>query len=428
MPASPVQFAATWTATDPDGNPITLGLFPLTGAVGIIYPEPDPEPEPVPVPTVVDLINAKSVVAKDGASTAVAGVDVPRLANQLIVYSKQDVYASVNRWGVDVVVAAATNTVVAIRDRERTGEPGFMTLLATERILSGHGAAAQWLRDHVKVADIVTAVASGTPVPDPVPVPVPVPTTGTNTCSIWMMLWPNSPRVDVANLPLEVDEIRLAFAINDGKLVGYGPYGGKANLVTLLKGFLAKRTGRRISISVGGGGYTISILSATAYVNNLLAIERDLGVPIGGLNWDWESNAFKANATKCIEVSRMLKALRGNGFYVSWSPNGTYKDDYRNALTGHDDVVDEIAQQFYDSVVSYDDALKEVKKYVALFGTSKVGVGMMVGSASVYWDLNECKDYMTRLRAETGVRITNLWEGSNPATAAWAVAMKAITA
>lgn len=421
----------TWKAMD-GAKEVTLGLS-LLGEVFVVPdpapdPDPEPEPEPIPVPTVVDLINARTVISKDLAAHTIDGANIPRLANAMVAYSSMATYSAVNRWGVDVVVSAPTNTVVAVRDRERTGEPGFMTLLPTERVLSGHGTSAQWLRDHIKVADVVTAVASGAPIPTPDPVPVPVPTTGANTCSIWVMLWPNSPKVDIANLALEIDEIRLAFAVNDGKLVGYGPYGGKANLTNLLKGFLAKRPGRRVSISVGGGGYTISIPTVEGYVNNLLAIEPDLGVPITGLNWDWESSAFKSNVAKCIAVSRMLKALRGSSFYVSWSPNGTLKDDYRTGLTGAGDVVDEIAQQFYDSVVSYEDALRETQKFVDVFGPSKVGVGMMVGSANIYWDLNECKDYMTRLRTQLGVRITNLWEGSNFQTNAWAVAMKEITA
>ena len=251
-----------------------------------------------------------------------------------------------------------------------------------------------------------------------------------NNCSVWAMMWSNSPKTDIANLAPAVDEVRLAFVINNGVLSGYGPYGGKANLTSALKAFLAKRSGRFITWSIGGGGQSIDVSNPTGFVANLAAIERDLGVTFGGLNWDWESGAFASNASRVLEISRQLRAARGKDFYISWSPNGVYKNDYRSVLTGHADLVDEISQQYYDSVITYDQALTETRKYVDLFGADKVGTGCaMPGSSGTgaAWTLPVWSTNVARLRADAGVRKTNFWEGANSSTTAWATAMKAVT-
>lgn len=270
------------------------------------------------------------------------------------------------------------------------------------------------------------AVSVIKPKPDPAP-------TQRGHCSVWAMLWSNSPKTPIATLAPEIDEVRLAFAVNAGELVGYGPYGGKAALVAQLNAFLDARPGRFVSLSVGGGGYTISIPGVETYISAIEAIERDLSTTarpfkFGGLNWDWEAKAFATNAAKCVEVSRKLKALRGKGFFVSWSPNGTFKTAYRDALKGNLDVVDEIAQQYYDSVVSEKAALDATRAYLdAKFPASVVGVGMMLGSESTRWDLAECTSVMKAHVNQLGVRISNLWEGSHPQTNAWAQAMAAAT-
>lgn len=405
----------TWQAKDESGKEVTL-RFDGT-ALEVVAPQPKP-----------DLTEAKGIFSASGVYREIDGINIPRAKNDLVVYDNRAIYSTVNRWGVDLLIERGTNRVLDMRDREETDAAAFPFAL-TEVILSGHGETAQWLRDNVKKGDVLTPVLTPqVPVLDPVPDPTPTPVGGSNNCSIWVLLWPNSPRVDIANLASEVDEIRLAFAINDGKLVGYGPYGGKEQLGSLLRTFLSQRKGRRISVSVGGGGYTIVISDVNAYADNILKIGDDLGVPIMGINWDWESRAFRVDAARCVAVSRRLKTLKGKDFFVSWSPNGEFKDDYRNALKNAADVVDEISQQFYDSVVTYDAALTEVRKYVALFGVERVGVGMGLGPDAKHWDVSECKDYMTRLRAATGVRITNLWwEGSTSLTNEWAAAMKKVT-
>ena len=259
------------------------------------------------------------------------------------------------------------------------------------------------------------------PVDPPVDPPVPV---GDWNISVWGMQWSNSPKVHFDTLETTFNEFRYAFhngTSTTPRRVGDGPYGATATQTELRN--LVKR-GVRVSSSIGGGGYEVNVSDPAAFIRGLEAEERWLGIRWGGLNWDWESSKFKAAAPNCIEISRRLKAARED-FYVSWSPNGSYKDDYRNALRDAEDVVDEIAQQFYDSVVSYEDAEKEVKKYIAMFGADKVGVGMMIGSESKYWDINECLTYMGRF-SELGVRKANLWEMGRAGRAQWAKGIHSI--
>lgn len=390
----------TWTAKDDAGASFDLAWDNATGVITRVGARPDSS-----------LLTAKAVGTATGARHVIHGVDVPRQTDQLILYSDWVVYSEVNKWGVDVLLAP-DGTVTHVSDRQ-AGGIAYATFAPDRLALSGHREAADWLRRNVRVGDVLTPVEGLLPV-------------ATSHCSVWAMLWSNSPRTDIAGLPPEVDEVRLAFAIGDTTLVGYGPYGGKAGLIDQLERFQAARMGRFPTLSVGGGKQSVSIPDANRFISRLEAIEEDLGIRFGGVNWDIESAQFITYANPIVVASRRLKADRP-GFYVSWSPNGVWKDAYRTALVNETDVVDEIAQQFYDATVSYDAALIEIKKYVALFGPDKVGVGMMVGPEPEYWDMSECVNYMSAFKAETGVRKTNLWHGGRPQAAQWAVEMKRIT-
>jgi hypothetical protein len=115
---------------------------------------------------------------------------------------------------------------------------------------------------------------------------------------------------------------------------------------------------------------------------------------------------------------------------VSWSPNGVYKDVYRNALKNSQDVVDEIAQQAYDSVISYEQILVEVKKYVSLFGAGKVGLCCALPGSSgtgQAWSLPTCLDYLDRLHKDAGIRHTAFWEGAHRQVGQWAIGAKRVT-
>ena len=342
-----------------------------------------------------------------------------RGADQMVAYQAPVSVTPTNMFGAEVPVVAGK--VTAVNDRQATADTRGTPVPQGGGVLSGHGAARDWLLAHATAGATVELVYVA-----PVPVP-PVPTSGASNISTWVMLWSNSPAVDIGTLPLEIDEVRLAFLNGTGQSVGDGPY-GLAALRAQLQGFLGARTGRRISASIGGGGYNVDLSSVATFAANMKAREVELGITWGGLNCDVETQSFAQQSGNYVALARQFKAERP-GFYCSWSPNGTYRTDYQSVLQGAPDVVDELAFQDYDTVVDYGTALQYVQAFMGggKLDASQVGVGMMIEDGNPQrWTLAQCIDYATRIKAATGVVKFNVWEASRPGLAAWAKAMRQI--
>ncbi len=95
-----------------------------------------------------------SVTIGDSSYTAV-GVNDPRDANELVIYTEKQpgVPVPTNRWGADVVVV--NSVVTGVHDRQTTGEPPVP--IPTEGyVLSGHGDARAWLLAHAKLGATVS--------------------------------------------------------------------------------------------------------------------------------------------------------------------------------------------------------------------------------------------------------------------------------
>ena len=163
------------------------------------------------------------------ASFAVAGTNVSRELNALIVYKAPVTVTTTNMWGVEASVV--NGKVSAVNDREPTRTAAGTTVPTGGYLLSGHGTAAQWLRTHAKVGATVSNGPS-TPVPT-TPVPTtPAPTTPPPVGStapmalpvkvqaLYHMMWSNSGSPQLRNTPAQVNVVNLAF------LQGGGPGGG----------------------------------------------------------------------------------------------------------------------------------------------------------------------------------------------------------
>ena len=98
----------------------------------------------------------RRVVSPDGSSYELAGVDVPRGQDQLVLYTPAAGAASpASRWGVEAAVA--DGAVTDLRDRAAgDADPGAVAVPKKGYVLSGHGAAAAWLRGAFKTGDRVT--------------------------------------------------------------------------------------------------------------------------------------------------------------------------------------------------------------------------------------------------------------------------------
>jgi hypothetical protein len=387
----------------------------------------------------------------NGSIVKVDGVDIPRGHDQVVLYSRQtgEVETSTNEWGNELAVDVTSDNKFAVvqrnlrlpvRDKRGTKIPpdGF--------VISAHGEAGKTLAglpiieerfgsDEGTLVTLLTrdGRVTGWPlVVDETKPPVTPPTQPggrVNNMSVWVMLWPNSTRVDIANLPIEIDEIRLAFFTDSGKLVGYGPY-GQQELSRQLKAFLQKRPGRFISASAGGGGYDVDVSNPESYVSTVLSYEEKLGVRFDGFNVDWESDRFRSMAPNIVKALRILKKRKGSQFYCSWSPNGTYKEQYRDVCHANPDVVDELAFQNYDTPVTYKTASDIIKMFLGngKLRPDQVGIGMMIENNNPKrWTLAQCLDYTRRLCEEYGVRKTNLWEAGRAETDRWARGVKPLT-
>lgn len=98
----------------------------------------------------------RRAVAPNGTSYELAGVDVPRGQDKLVLYTPAAGSASpASRWGVEAAVAGGA--VTEVRDRA-TGpvDPGPVPIPQNGYVLSGHGAAGDWLRRALAPGDRVT--------------------------------------------------------------------------------------------------------------------------------------------------------------------------------------------------------------------------------------------------------------------------------
>jgi hypothetical protein len=250
------------------------------------------------------------------------------------------------------------------------------------------------------------------------------------------MMWPDSPRFDWASIPDEVTEARLAFLINGGQPVGDGPW-GLPDLQAGLAGFLKDRPDRFISWAMGGGGYEVVIPSVATYVAAVKDAEKRWlpdGVLFGGGNVDWESERFKASGDRVASVLRTFKAERP-GFFCSWSPNSSFRDDYAAVCARNLDVVDALGYQCYDIPgLTYTGGVhpnvEEVyrdKFLAAGIPADKLEIAMMIEPGrNDRWTLDQCTVAASRIKADFGVTRTAFWQAGRPEFPAWARAMRQV--
>ncbi|HYM92193.1 MAG TPA: alpha amylase family protein [bacterium] len=90
-------------------------------------------------------LGTRPVIAPDGTSYDLAGVDIPRAGDALVLYTPAaGATTPTSRWGTEVAVASGE--VTEVRDRAAGDtDPGPTPIPAGGYVLSGHGAAAGWL-------------------------------------------------------------------------------------------------------------------------------------------------------------------------------------------------------------------------------------------------------------------------------------------
>lgn len=394
----------------------------------IVEPPVDPPVEPpswvLPhYPTEFNAISLSPTVF-----LPIDGVDIPRENGKAVIYTIPSIYSQVNKWGIDILVHGYSGSELIYKDREKG--PSSTTIssqspISGDYVISVHGAKADIIRQFAidePGKALFTLVKRDTPTP-----PVVIP--GKAWITTWGMVYSDSPRVDFGQLPIEIDELALAFVFNKGVISGYSQL-GLNSLKNQLQAFLAAKPTRIISASLGGGGNNVDVSDPIGFVRNLKFIESQLGIKWGGLNCDIENNSFVTSFPNLLKIYRQFISERP-GFKSSWSPNGSYVDKYIAALKDNLDVLKNgwIAQQFYDSPVSVVAAKGRIQQMLdAGIPIESIGIGMMIeDNNSSRWTLKQCIDNTTTLVKEfPGIVHVNNWEASRQQLQPWATAMKGI--
>jgi hypothetical protein len=386
----------------------------------------DPAPVPDAPPQPSEPVFGSTVVIGDGYHP-VAGVDIPRAANALVVYTpKSGTATPTNIYGAEAAVAVvgADRSILSVSDRQSTRLASGTPIPAGGYVLSGHGTARDWLLTRARVG-LAPSFANEVPAPAPLPPTQPEqPVTDaalaypTKPVAVYHMMWPNSgsPRLDTT--PANVNVINLAFGQGSPLgLVGWASE-GEASFVTAAKALRAR--GKRIVLSIGGAGGHVNTGDRAGFVRGFMAINAK--VPLDGIDWDLEGVGM--NQGDILAICAELRRLRGPNFAITMAPNGSNIGQYLPiAVALHQaGMLTMIGQQFYDAVVSPSAALGRVNEAVrAGIPASKYMVGMMVGTADTYWTVEEClAAYRVIKDAHPSIAGAYLWEAGRAGTSDWA--------
>ena len=247
-----------------------------------------------------------------------------------------------------------------------------------------------------------------------------------NVVAVYKMMWSvNGPNLGA--VPSTFNVINLAFGQGTPpSLVGWGSQGQASFLADLAAKVAA---GVRIHLSLGGAGGAIDISNRAAIKSGLTNIRNALGGNLHGIDWDLEGSANLGSAD-CVDISSWCKSTFGANFAITFAPNGSNQAQYRTAAAACQAAgcLDMIGQQYYDAVVSLSAAIGNINAYLAAgIPQSKMSVGMMIGSSSIYWTNQQARDNMAAIRAQfPQITKAYLWEATRSGTAQWATDMRAV--
>jgi chitinase len=187
--------------------------------------------------------------------------------------------------------------------------------------------------------------------------------------------------------------------------------------------------GVRIHLSLGGAGGAINIANRSAILSGIANVRSQLGGMLHGIDWDLEGSATLGSAD-CAAISADLKSAYGSNFAITFAPNGSNQSQYRTAALACQAVgaLDMIGQQYYDAVVSLSAAAGNIQVYLnAGIPISRISVGMMIGSSSIYWTNSVARSNMQSLMAQfPGLQKAYLWEAARAGTTEWAADMRSL--
>ena len=387
-------------------------------------PSPDPSPDADPGGATdyawarIDSSPWFAITAVD--PTSGAGYPGYRGPNELILYT--DSYGSTtdtNMWGTEVPYDSGDMLINSVNDRQANQDPTGTSIPSPGGVLSGHGAARDWLNTWATVGGTITLAVTT----DPNPTPGggggggTTPTGGYPVRSVdcYKKIW--SSNSAITNIPSTATAIRLSFAQGSPPaLVGYTTDGQS----TFVSALATRRTaGQKIIASIGGAGGQINTGDRSGFVSGIASIvsilEGSAGGGLDGIDWDIEASSLVKSDV--VWISQQLKSVYGSDFAITMAPNGGNVSTYLPAAVAlhNAGVLDHYAQQFYDSPVSLAAAKQRIQQALSAgLPQSVMGVGMMTTSNgngdSTHWSLAQCRTYMADIRSTwPGITKCYIW-------------------
>lgn len=342
-----------------------------------------------------------------------------RGVDQLVIYQAPLTVTPTNRWGVEVTVNSS-GVVVAVSDRERQGLTAGTVIPPGCRVLSGHRAAAEWLRRYAPAGATVTLpdgeTTPTTPTPTTPTPTTPTPTTPTvprgRTVAIYMMDGLGS----IGQIPPECSQVRVAF-VQGGGLVEWGG-DSPARTAADLRSWRSGAASREVLPSIGGQGGAVDMATIGATIRRI-----ETAFPCDGIDWDVEASAL--DVSRVVGVSIDLARGRESTWLTAFTPPGgppvaVYLDAARRCQDAGLRV--QFGQQLYDTRITLDDVLRQTALAVARLGERSVVLGCMVGNDPArYSTVTQWESYMRAIRDRwPNIGGAYLWESSRPGTAEWA--------
>lgn len=383
---------------------------------------PDPDPDPGQMPTVARVDGAKHRL--DGVNPVPAmnpvGAGYPgcRGPDQLVAYVRPVMVTQTNRWGVEAAVSADGVVVDLVDKPVPMSKPGGIGVPPGGFVLSGHGAAGEWLKAHAR-RGVRAVMETGGWDADPPAAP------GRHQLSVYLKMWKSSrlPGLAAAAVP-GITEVRLAFLQGSPPaLVGWG----SQDEATVVRDAVALRArGVAVTGSIGGEDGRVDTSSLDLFVLGVTGLHRKIG--LDRVDWDVEASALRAD-----DVIRIAERL--HTWYKTTStmtPSGSNVGTYLPvAVEMHKrGILAAYGQQFYDShvplgVANPDEtgtAMGRIAQAVQDgLPPSVIQVGMMVGDDSDHWSMDVCESNMAAIKAEwPDIGGAYLWSETHGEVAEWA--------
>lgn len=446
-----VQQAMTVASSDARGVYTVSVTAARSGSTSVLSDVPATTTFQIDAPPGGDQVPAGVRTVTIGSATHVVdGVDVPRLQDQLIIYTPiAQSITPTNFWGAEVVVIGGK--VASVTDRQSTQGPAI-AIPSNGYVLSGHNTARDWLLAHATVGATVTLSTNTVPATDG----------GTSTSTdggtatdggtqpggvlpakvfgIYFFMY-NSPRLATiqAQAP-RYNVVYYAFALgtNNGGAVTFSvpaAAGGDANFRTDIAAW--KSSGRVALLSIGGGSDTglrlTNSTQGTQFVNTITPIIDSYGFQ--GIDWDLEGGGGQFNAATVVAVSRELKTRYGPNFVISLVPRpyefrSGGSELYRSIATQLGSQCDLVGFQWYDypeatnasqqlSIIRNDitDAIQVIPASKIVIGGEAPNAGLAWSPASVYRDA-----YIENDNSTGGIRGAFVWDSPNEQSSGWAFA------